>query len=191
MWKKWFAIFKVTVTVKACVIKICLLQYFLNYFLLSDFGLMAHRHKLGCLLKRLHCCVVLKVKVTTKVQNFNDFLSEPYLHNCWTFCNQIWYGDAIIGQSVMQTDWFATFKIKLSVRADIIKYDLFTNLLNYCSFCSNIYWDGTSPYSGVSRVQLGIVVVKVTVKVQIFIWSLTSPRGLTFMWWGCYGLCLT
>ena len=47
-----------------------------------NFDLMTHHHKLGCLMKRLHCCVVLEVKVTAKVQNFIEFSSGPYFLNC-------------------------------------------------------------------------------------------------------------
>ena len=45
-------------------------------------------------MKRLDCSVVVKVKVTGKVQNSSECSLEQYLHNRWTFCNQTWYGDA-------------------------------------------------------------------------------------------------
>ena len=35
----------------------------------AKLGLMAHHYKLDCLLKRLDCSVVVKFKVTGKVQN--------------------------------------------------------------------------------------------------------------------------
>ena len=55
--KDWFAVFKVNITVKdpfACKL-----------------SLMAHHHKVDCLVKRLDCSVVVKVKVTEKVQNIS------------------------------------------------------------------------------------------------------------------------
>ena len=55
---------------------------------------MAHHHKVDCLVKRLDCCAVVKVKVTEKVQNSTECSSWQYLFTCWTFCNQTWYGDA-------------------------------------------------------------------------------------------------
>ena len=55
---------------------------------------MAHHHKVDCILKRLDCSVVVKVKVTEKVQNSSECSSQRYLLNRWTFCNQTWYGDA-------------------------------------------------------------------------------------------------
>ena len=84
-----FAFFKVKVTMNAHVIKIWffVVSLELRILLQPNFGLMAHYHKLGFLVKRLHCCVVLKVKVTSTVQNFIEFSSGPYLLNCWTFRN--------------------------------------------------------------------------------------------------------
>ena len=61
----------------------------------TKLGLMAHNYnKVECLVKRLDCCVVVKVKVTEKVQNLNECSSKWYLLSCWTFCNQTWCGDA-------------------------------------------------------------------------------------------------
>ena len=53
-------------------------------------GLMAHHHELDCLDKRFDCCVVFKVKVTARVQNWISCSSGWFLLNCWTFCNQTW-----------------------------------------------------------------------------------------------------
>ena len=45
-------------------------MYYLNcYFFASKLGLMAHQHMVDCLVKRCACFVVVKVKVTEKVQN--------------------------------------------------------------------------------------------------------------------------
>ena len=70
----------------------------LVYLLTADLfetklGFIAHHHKLDCLVKRLDCFVVVKVKVTEKVQNSSKRLSGHYLLNCWTFCNWTWYDD--------------------------------------------------------------------------------------------------
>ena len=45
-------------------------------------------------MKRLDCSVVVQVQVTEKVWHSNECSSGLYLLNCWTFCNQTWYGDA-------------------------------------------------------------------------------------------------
>ena len=39
-------------------------------------GLIVHHHKVDCLVKRLDCFVMVKVKVTEKVQNFSECSSE-------------------------------------------------------------------------------------------------------------------
>ena len=57
-------------------------SYELLILLQPKFGLMAHHHKLGCPVKEIDCCVVLKIKVTAKVRKFIEFLSGPYLLNC-------------------------------------------------------------------------------------------------------------
>ena len=90
--KDWFAVFKVKVTVKNNMFKICLFNIWTADPFASKLGLMAHHHRVDCLVKRLDCSAV--VKVTEKAQNFSDCSSEWYLLWCWTFCNQTWYGDA-------------------------------------------------------------------------------------------------
>ena len=123
--KKWFAVFKVKVTVKDNKIKKWL-SIFWNAGH-SELGLMAHRHELDCLVKRLDCSVVVQIKVTGKFQNSSECSCGRYLLTCWTFCNQTWYGDVTPWASVMQEDWFAVFKFRVTVRAHIIKYDCFCN----------------------------------------------------------------
>ena len=46
-------------------------------------GLMAHHHKADCLVKRLGCSVVVKVKATEKVKNSGACSSGWYLLSCW------------------------------------------------------------------------------------------------------------
>ena len=78
---------------------------------------MAHHHKLDCLVQRLDCFVM--VKVTEKVKNPSECSSRHYLLNCVTFCSQTWYGNA--SQSVVQEDWVADFKFKVTVGAPLIQ----------------------------------------------------------------------
>ena len=49
---------------------------------------------LDSLVKRLDYAVVVKVRVTGKVQNYSECSFWRYLLNCQTFCNQTWYCDA-------------------------------------------------------------------------------------------------
>ena len=48
--------------------------------------------------------------------------------NCWTFCNQTWYCDALSWARVMQEDLFAVFKFKVTVKTYIIKYNSFYHI---------------------------------------------------------------
>ena len=91
--KPWFAVFKVKVTVKNHIIKIWLSVFWTADPFATKLGLVAHHFKLNCLVKRLDCFVVINVKVTKKVKNSSECSSGWYLLNCWTFCNQTWYGN--------------------------------------------------------------------------------------------------
>ena len=93
--KDWLAVFKVKVTMKDHITRIWLSVFRTADPFATKRGLMAHHHKLDCLVKRLDCSVVVKVKITEKVQNYSECSSGQYLLNCWTFCNQTWYGDAL------------------------------------------------------------------------------------------------
>ena len=90
--KNCSAVFKVKVTVKNNMFKICLFNIWTADPFASKLGLMAHHHRVDCLVKRLDCSAV--VKVTEKVQNSSECSSGRYLLSCWTFCNQTWYGNA-------------------------------------------------------------------------------------------------
>ena len=101
LWKNGIPAFKVKVTVKVWNVNECLSgRYILNYRTFcfqtwyGKLGLMAHHHKVDCLVKRLDCSVVVKVKVTEKVQNSSECSSERYLLSCWSLCNQTWSDDA-------------------------------------------------------------------------------------------------
>ena len=66
--KDWFAIFRVKVTVKDHIIKISVFFIISSELLiLLQLNLMTHHYKLDCLVKRLDCSVVVKVKDTGKV----------------------------------------------------------------------------------------------------------------------------
>ena len=82
MQEDWFAVFKFKVTVMDNIIKIDLFKNIIGTAdpFATKLGLMAHHHKVDCLVKRLDCSLV-KVKVTEKVQNSSVCLSGQYLIN--------------------------------------------------------------------------------------------------------------
>ena len=82
---------------------------------------MAHHHKLDCLVKRLDCSVVVKVNVTEKVKNSSKcYLDDISSAADLLLPNSVWCR-IIISQSVTLEDWFAIFKVKVTVRAHITK----------------------------------------------------------------------
>ena len=96
--KDWLAVFKVNVTVKNNIMKIWL--FFICIIWTADpfatkLSFLLQHHKVNCLVKRLGCTVVFQVKVTEKVKNSSECSSKQYLLNCWNFCHQTWYGDAL------------------------------------------------------------------------------------------------
>ena len=92
--KDWFAVCVVKVTVNDHIIKILLSKIFSELLILLQLGFMVHYHKLNRLVKRFDCSVVVKAKVTEKVQNSSECSWGWYLLGCLTFCNKTWYGDA-------------------------------------------------------------------------------------------------
>ena len=95
----------------------------------TKLGLMTHHHKLGCLVKRLDCSVVVKVKVTEKVQNSSECLCGRYLLNCWTFCDQTWYGDASSWARVScKKIGLLSSKFRVTVKVHSIRYDFFYHI---------------------------------------------------------------
>ena len=52
-------------------------------------GLMAHYHKLDCLVKRSGCSIVVKGKVTGKVQNSGECSPGLYFLNCKPFVTKL------------------------------------------------------------------------------------------------------
>ena len=95
--KDWFAVFKikVMVTVNDHIIKIWLSYISSELLILLQRNLVWwHIIISWIVLWKDWIFVVVKVKVTEKVQNSSECSSEWYLLCCWTFCNQTWYGDA-------------------------------------------------------------------------------------------------
>ena len=106
------------------------------WFVCIQTWLLVQHHKLECLWKKLDYC---KVKVTVKVQNVNECLFRWYPENQRTFCYQqmisfelqnillpnfvLWC--SIISLSVMWKHLLAIFKVKVTVRAHMIKKWLF------------------------------------------------------------------
>ena len=72
------------------------LLYLLNYWFFCNQTLVWWHMIVSWVVLWKDCIAVfvLKVKVTAKIQNFIEFSSGPYILNCWTTCNQTWYGDA-------------------------------------------------------------------------------------------------
>ena len=105
---------------------------------------MAHHHKLDCLVKRLDCSVVVvvKVKVTEKVQNSSESSSRQYLLICWTVCNQTWYGDYSLWAIVLcKKIGLLSFKFRAIVKVHIIKYDCFYHIyLTADLYASTFNW---------------------------------------------------
>ena len=114
---------------KSCELLNRLSQNLIWWCIIMSHNLMAHNHKLSVSAKRLHCCVMLKVKVTAKVHNFNESFTGSYLLKCWTlFVTKPVMVMHLMGQNVLGKDWLNIFKIKVTVRARITKYDCFYDL---------------------------------------------------------------
>ena len=91
-------------------------DYFCYMFWTADFvgdqlSLTVHVHKQECLVKRLLCCI--QVKVTVMVLNYSECLPGQYL---WSvkLSKLVWWC-IIISQSVMWKYHFAMFKVKATI----------------------------------------------------------------------------
>ena len=101
--KHGFAVFKVTITATACIIKILLfLLYYLNSGSFTSQTLLVHHYQPEHLLKILDFCV--------EGQGSKFQLIFGYCLNHWTFCNQTWYGDP---SSKAWVVWHSVFTIKI------------------------------------------------------------------------------
>ena len=58
------------------------------------------------------------IEITFSVMQYVWDLSDQYLLNIWTFCNQTWYDDALFTESwdVMQSNWIGVFKVKVTLK---------------------------------------------------------------------------
>ena len=92
--KDWFSVCKINVTLKDNIIKILLFNTLAELLIFLQLNMVSMAHHHGCVVKRLDCPVMVKIKVTEKVQNSSKYSSGRYLFTCWTSCNQTWYGDA-------------------------------------------------------------------------------------------------
>ena len=66
---------KVKVTVMENIIQILPYDILSELLILLQLGLIVHHHKVDCLVKRLNCSVVVRVKVTERVKNSSDCTS--------------------------------------------------------------------------------------------------------------------
>ena len=133
MWKNLFAICKVKLTTRAHITKIWLcLLYLLNcWFCGNQTFSMVHHHKPEYLVEKLDYCIQGQGHSEFSRYQWMLTLSRWYLLNVQTFCRQTWYGDASSWASVMQKDWFAVFKVKVTARAHMIRIWQFATKLDF------------------------------------------------------------
>ena len=64
------------------------------------------------------------IEITFSVIQYVWALSDQYLLNIWTFCNQTWYDDASFTKSwdVMQSNWIGVFMVKVTLKVQISKH---------------------------------------------------------------------
>ena len=123
-WKAWVVVLKVKVTSKV-----------------QTFSWIAVlKVKVTSKVQTFSWIAVLKVKVTSEVQTFNECSTGRVLLNRWTFCNQIWHGDAWPWTRVaFQKTNLPSPKIKVTVRAHVItSINLWLHLL-YLPISSSFY----------------------------------------------------
>ena len=97
----------------------------------TKLGLIVHYHKPECFMKKLDCCV--QGRHHSKISKC-QWMQYPL--NCWSFFNQIWYGDASSWARLSsKKDFFAVFEVKVTVKDHKIKIWLF-NICNETWFYS-------------------------------------------------------
>ena len=149
--KDWFAVCMVKVTVNDHIIKILLSKIFSELLILLQLGFMVHYHKLNCLVKRFDCSVVVKAKVTEKIQNSSDCSSGRYLLNC---CFAWW---CIIMGQWHQEDWFVCCLQVQDHNEGWHIRPFLPYLLNCWSFFNHIWLDGTSSLAEVFCVKIRLL----------------------------------
>ena len=123
MQKDWFAIFKVKVTVRTQMIKMWqFLLYLLNFWSISSF--VVHYYKPECLMEKFECCVHSQDhnKISQCHWVFVQMIASELLN--LLLLNLVWWC-ITVSQIVFQKDWFAVFKVKVTVKDYIIKIWLF------------------------------------------------------------------
>ena len=94
----------------------------------TKLGLIVHYHKPECFMEKLDCCAQGQGH-NNKNLKINECLCRWYFLNHWTFYYQTWYGDASLWARLsLKKDWFAVFKVKVTVKDNIIKIWLFNIL---------------------------------------------------------------
>ena len=134
--KDWFEVLKVKVTVRDIMVKIWLsnissellifLQLNLGWWHIIISWIVLWNDWIALLWSRSRAQEELKIPVNIHVDD-----------DCWTFCNQTLNGDKSMGQSVMQEDWFAVFKFKVTMRAHVIRYDRFYHICGTAYLSAN------------------------------------------------------
>ena len=124
-------------------------------FLAIKLGLMIHHHKPECSVKkkgllhsrsrsqqRVRMLMLVHISCKPPIILFPNFV-------LWCF---------IMSGSVIQKDWFATFKAKVTARAHMIKiWQFLLYLLNCWSFCYQTWFDGILSKARVAYEEIGFL----------------------------------
>ena len=144
--KKLFANFKVKVTVRAHMIKIWLfLIYYLNCWFLGNKTWSDDTSSEARVSCEKNWIAVFRVKVTAKGQNVDVcFVQMISSESSNILFPNLVLSCIIMSRSVMQKDWFAIFRVKVTARAHMIKiWQFLLYLLNCWSFCYQTCFDST------------------------------------------------
>ena len=128
--KDWFAVFKVKVTVKAHIIKIWLSNISSELLILLQLTMFygtSLQGGLSCEKIGLFCCDQGQGhrKDSEFQWKFIWMISPVLLNLLWL--NFVWWCN-IMGLNIMQEDWFAVFKFRVTMRAHLIRYDCFYHI---------------------------------------------------------------
>ena len=138
-------IFKVKITARAHMMKMWLSLYYSFWTvdsLATKLGLMIHHHKPECPVEKKSLLFSRsrpqqRVKMLQFVQMISSKPPNILFSNLVLWC-------IIMSQSVMQKDWFAIFKVKVTASAHVTKiWQLLLYLLNCWSFCYQTWFDST------------------------------------------------
>ena len=121
MQKDLLAVLKVKVTARAHMIKLGqFLLYLLNCIFYCYQTVIVHYHKPWCHMAKLDCCVLGQghSKISKCLWMFVQMIPPESLNLLQQ--NLAWWC-IIVSQIVFQKDWFAVFKVKITVKDHIIK----------------------------------------------------------------------